>query len=200
MKTNKLPPIHPGEILHEEFMKPRGLSQNALARALHVPPRRVNEIVLEKRGITADTALRLARYFGTTAEMWAGLQADYDLRLARHQKQGQIEAKWRRSGKLHRDRIHEWGGGKRALCCRRRHLYFSGLNLRCRLHQSSSPPNLFQPLAAASRAGEFESCAVAKSEHHRQRGANVSGRIVPGPEHLERGDNNFADEQSVSLD
>jgi len=91
MKTIKVPPIHPGEILREEFMKPRGLSQNALARALHVPPRRINEIVLEKRGITADTALRLARYFGTSAEMWAGLQADYDLRLVRYQKARTIE-------------------------------------------------------------------------------------------------------------
>jgi addiction module HigA family antidote len=91
MKTTKLPPIHPGEILREEFMLPRELSQNALARALHVPPRRVNEIVLEKRGITADTALRLARYFGTTAELWTGLQADYDLRLARFKKERQIE-------------------------------------------------------------------------------------------------------------
>ena len=91
MKTNKLSPIHPGEILREEFMKPRDLSQNALARALNVPPRRINEIVMEKRGITADTALRLARFFGTSAEMWAGLQADYDLRLARHEKQKQIE-------------------------------------------------------------------------------------------------------------
>ena len=91
MKTNTLPPIHPGEILREEFMKPRGLSQNALARALNVPPRRINEIVLEKRAISADTALRLARYFGTSAEMWAGLQADYDLRLARYQKQKEIE-------------------------------------------------------------------------------------------------------------
>jgi addiction module HigA family antidote len=91
MKTNTLPPIHPGEILREEFMKPRGLSQNGLARALNVPPRRVNEFVLEKRGISADTALRLARYFGTSAEMWAGLQADYDLRLARYQKQKEIE-------------------------------------------------------------------------------------------------------------
>jgi addiction module HigA family antidote len=86
MKTNKLPPIHPGEILREEFMKPRGLSQNALARALKVPPRRVNEIVLGKRGVTADTALRLARCFGVSAEMWTGLQADYDLRLARYEK------------------------------------------------------------------------------------------------------------------
>ena len=72
MKTNKLPPIHPGEILSEEFMQPRGLSQNALAWALNVSPRRINEIVLERRRITADPALRLARYFGTSAEMWAG--------------------------------------------------------------------------------------------------------------------------------
>jgi addiction module HigA family antidote len=91
MKTNKLPPIHPGEILREEFMKPRGLSQNALARALNVPPRRINEIVLEKRGITADTALRLARFFGTSAEIWTGLQADYDLRRARYEKAQTIE-------------------------------------------------------------------------------------------------------------
>jgi addiction module HigA family antidote len=91
MKTNKLSPIHPGEILREEFMRPLGLSQNALARALNVPPRRINEITLEKRGITADTALRLARYFGTTAEMWTGLQADYELRLARYEKERQIE-------------------------------------------------------------------------------------------------------------
>ena len=91
MKTNRLPPIHPGEILREEFMKPRALSQNALARALNVPPRRINEIVLEKRGVTADTALRLARYFGTSAEMWAGLQADYDLRRARYEKHKEIE-------------------------------------------------------------------------------------------------------------
>ncbi len=100
MKRNKLAPIHPGEILREEFMKPRGLSQNALARALNVPPRRINEIVLEKRGITADTALRLARYFGTTAELWTGLQADYDLRLARHEKEQQIEREVEPLGEL----------------------------------------------------------------------------------------------------
>ena len=87
----KLPPIHPGEILREEFMTPRGLSQNALARALNVPPRRINEIVMEKRSITADTALRLARYFRTTAELWAGLQADYDLRLVRYEREREIE-------------------------------------------------------------------------------------------------------------
>ena len=91
MKTKKLAPIHPGEILREEFMKPRDLSQNALARALNVPPRRINEIVLEKRSITADTALRLARFFNTMAELWTGLQADYDLRLARYEKEKQIE-------------------------------------------------------------------------------------------------------------
>jgi antitoxin HigA-1 len=88
---SKLHPISPGEILNEEFMKPYRLSQNALARALCVPPRRINEIVLGKRAITADTALRLARFFGTTAEMWIGLQADYDLRLASYQKARQIE-------------------------------------------------------------------------------------------------------------
>ena len=100
MKTQNLPPIHPGEILREEFMKPLELSQNALARALRVPPRRINEIVQEKRAITADTALRLSRFLGTTAELWTGLQADYDLRLARYEKQQQIDrdvkplAKW----------------------------------------------------------------------------------------------------------
>lgn len=91
MRTRKLPPIHPGEVLREEFMKSYGLSQNQLARRLGVPPRRINEIVREKRGITADTALRLARFFGTTAELWTGLQADYDLRLARRQKENQIQ-------------------------------------------------------------------------------------------------------------
>jgi antitoxin HigA-1 len=89
--TDKLIPIHPGEILREEYMKPHGLSQNALARALGVPPRRINEIVLEKRSITADMALRLARFFNTPAELWTGLQADYDLRLARHDKARVIE-------------------------------------------------------------------------------------------------------------
>ncbi len=79
----KLAPVHPGEILLEEFMKPLKLSQNQLGRELRVPPRRINEIVHGKRSITADTALRLSRFFGTTAEFWLGLQADYDLDLAR---------------------------------------------------------------------------------------------------------------------
>jgi antitoxin HigA-1 len=79
----KLAPVHPGEILWEEFIKPLKISQNRLGRELRVAPRRINEIVHGKRGITADTALRLSRFFGTTAEFWLGLQADYDLDVAR---------------------------------------------------------------------------------------------------------------------
>jgi len=75
--------IHPGEVLLEEFLKPNNLSQNALARAIGVPPRRINEIALGKRGVTADTAIRLAKYFGTSEQLWMGLQADYDLEEAR---------------------------------------------------------------------------------------------------------------------
>jgi antitoxin HigA-1 len=79
----RLPNIHPGEILFEEFLEPLGISQNAIARAAGVPPRRINEIVLGKRGITADTAIRLARVLGTTERFWLGLQNDYDLEEAR---------------------------------------------------------------------------------------------------------------------
>jgi addiction module HigA family antidote len=79
----KLPNIHPGEVLLEEFLRPLGISQNALARAANVPPRRINEIVLGKRGVTADTAIRLARALGTSERFWLGLQADYDLEEAR---------------------------------------------------------------------------------------------------------------------
>jgi len=71
--------VHPGEVLLEEFLKPVALSQNRLAREIGVPPRRINEIVLGKRAITADTAVRLAAYFGTSEKFWMGLQADYDL-------------------------------------------------------------------------------------------------------------------------
>jgi len=74
-------PVHPGEILLEEFMKPMGLSQNRLATDVGVPPRRINEIVLGKRRLTADTALRLAKYFGMSPQFWLGLQMDYDLDL-----------------------------------------------------------------------------------------------------------------------
>ena len=81
MKT--LPNIHPGEVLMKEILLPMGISQNALARAAGVPPRRVNEIVLGKRGISADTAVRLAAALGTSERFWLGLQADYDLEEAR---------------------------------------------------------------------------------------------------------------------
>lgn len=76
---DKLNPIHPGEVLLEEFLKPMGLSQNRLALHIGVHARRINEIVLGKRAVTANTALRLARYFGTSPQFWLGLQADYDL-------------------------------------------------------------------------------------------------------------------------
>jgi len=80
----KLTNIHPGEVLFEEFLVPMGLSQNRIAREMGVPPRRINEIVHGKRAVTADTALRLARYFGISEEFWMGLQADYDLEEARN--------------------------------------------------------------------------------------------------------------------
>jgi len=79
MSNKKLAPVHPGEVLQEEFLRPMGLSQSRLALSIGVHPRRVNEIVLRKRGVTADTALRLAKFFGTSAKFWLGLQMDYDL-------------------------------------------------------------------------------------------------------------------------
>ena len=82
MSEKVLHPVHPGEVLLEEFLKPMGLSQNRLGLELGVHPRRINEIVLRKRRITADTALRLARYFGTSPQFWLGLQTDYDLDVA----------------------------------------------------------------------------------------------------------------------
>jgi addiction module HigA family antidote len=86
MATNKMRPIHPGEILREEFLVPLEMSANALAMALHVPAPRINDIVRERRAVTPDTALRLARYFGSTAEFWLNLQTAFDL------KQTEIEA------------------------------------------------------------------------------------------------------------
>ena len=74
-----LKPVHPGEILWEEFMQPLGLSQNRLANEIGVPPRRINEIVHGNRAITADTAIRLSKFFGTSAQLWMGLQSDYEL-------------------------------------------------------------------------------------------------------------------------
>ena len=79
----RLPNIHPGEVLFEEFLEPMGLSQNAIAREIGVPPRRINEIVLGKRGITADTAIRLARRLKTSEQFWMSLQAEFDLEEAR---------------------------------------------------------------------------------------------------------------------
>jgi addiction module HigA family antidote len=90
MATKLLPPVHPGEILREEFMQPLDLSSNALARAIGVTAARVNDIANEKRGITADSALRLARYFGTTPELWMNLQKRYELEVARRELQGAL--------------------------------------------------------------------------------------------------------------
>ena len=85
MVTRSIPPIHPGEVLLEEFLKPLGVSQYRLAKEISVDPRRINEIVLGRRAITADTALRLSRYFGTTERFWMNLQARYDLEVQREQ-------------------------------------------------------------------------------------------------------------------
>jgi antitoxin HigA-1 len=81
--VRKLPNVHPGEVLLEEFLAPMGISQNAIAVSIGVSPRRINEIVLGKRAITADTALRLAHYFGTSEQFWMALQASFDLEEAR---------------------------------------------------------------------------------------------------------------------
>ena len=86
-----LEPVHPGEVLLEEFLKPMELSQNGLARGICVPPRRINEIVHGARRITADTALRLGRFFGTSAEFWLGLQMDYDLDTESDRLEGRLE-------------------------------------------------------------------------------------------------------------
>jgi addiction module HigA family antidote len=95
MATKLLEPIPPGEILSEEFMKPLDLSINALAREIDVPPNRISEIVGGKRAITADTALRLGKYFGVSPEIWLGLQADYDIRVAKQTTWPKIEPRVR---------------------------------------------------------------------------------------------------------
>ncbi len=91
MKRNKLHPVHPGEVLLEEFLRPMELSQNRLAVSIGVPARRINEIVLEKRRITADTALRLGRFFGMSSEFWLGLQSQYDLDIAADALGGRLQ-------------------------------------------------------------------------------------------------------------
>ena len=90
-KVKYLEPIHPGEVLFTEFLEPMELSQNKLANSISVPPRRINEIVLGKRSVTADTALRLSHYFGNSAEFWLGLQMDYDLDCVKLEKGEQIK-------------------------------------------------------------------------------------------------------------
>lgn len=90
-KRDLLPPVHPGEILLAEFLEPMALSQYALAHAIGVPPRRINEIVLGKRAISADTALRLGRYFGMEPQFWLNLQSRYDLDVARDELGSRLE-------------------------------------------------------------------------------------------------------------
>lgn len=90
-KPGKLPPIHPGEILHEDFMKPLGISMNRLALDLHVPVTRIAEIVHQRRSVTPDTALRLGRYFNTSPRFWLNAQSSYDLEVAQDQLQRAIE-------------------------------------------------------------------------------------------------------------
>lgn len=89
--AKKLPNVHPGEVLLEEFLETLQMSQNRLAREIGVPPRRINEIVLGKRSVTPDTALRLSRYFGTSSRFWLGLQMDYDLEETERVKAAEIE-------------------------------------------------------------------------------------------------------------
>jgi addiction module HigA family antidote len=90
MPKRILPPVHPGEILYEDLMKPLGLSQNKLAEALGIDAGRINQIIAGNRRVTGDTALRLARYFGTTPELWMNLQARYDLEIARDRQAAEI--------------------------------------------------------------------------------------------------------------
>ncbi len=103
MSKMKLQPVHPGEVLQEEFLKPMSLSQNRLALDIGVPARRVNEIVLGKRGVTADTALRLARYFGMSAQFWLGLQLDYELDRASDKLSKRLEREVRIHQSMHQE-------------------------------------------------------------------------------------------------
>ena len=91
MSEKKLKPVHPGEVLFEEFLKPMELSQNRLAISIGVDARRINEIVMSKRRVTADTALRLSRFFGNSAQFWMGLQSDYDLDVAEDELGDRLE-------------------------------------------------------------------------------------------------------------
>ena len=101
MKSEKFAPVHPGEILLEEFLKPMGLSQYALAKDINVPARRINEIVHGDRSISADTALRLSRYFGMSENFWMNLQARYDLEIQKDQLDGRLEREVRVYAAIH---------------------------------------------------------------------------------------------------
>jgi antitoxin HigA-1 len=98
-RLKKLPPIHPGKILSEEFLKPHEMSMKKLADELHVPANRITQIVEGRRSITGETALRLARYFGTSAEFWLGMQKDYDLHVARDEFEAEVERQVQPRGK-----------------------------------------------------------------------------------------------------
>lgn len=103
---NGMRPVHPGEVLREEYLKPLGMSANALAKALSVPAPRVNEVVRERRGVSADTAMRLARYFGGDARSWLNLQAAYDLRVAEIDSGERIEKEIRPADPQEQQRSH----------------------------------------------------------------------------------------------
>jgi addiction module HigA family antidote len=109
MKNKKIAPIHPGEILMEEFLKPMGISQYKLSKDINVPPRRINEIVHGKRSITADTALRLSRYFNLSERFWLNLQARYDLEVEKEKLDGRIEAEVKVLELQSRDRLNPAG-------------------------------------------------------------------------------------------
>ena len=91
MKKNIIPPIHPGEILLEEFLDPMGISQYRLAKDIHVPAVRINDIILGKRGISADTALRLAKFFGMSVEFWTGIQSEYEVAVAKNRIEDRLD-------------------------------------------------------------------------------------------------------------
>ena len=101
MAARRFPPVHPGEILLEEFLKPLGMSQHRLAKEISVPPRRINESVHGTRAVTADTALRLGRFFGTTAQLWMNLQTGYDLEIESRKLKRRLEREvsvWKHAG------------------------------------------------------------------------------------------------------
>jgi addiction module HigA family antidote len=91
MTKNKIPPIHPGEILFEEFLSPMGISQYRLAKEINVPAVRINDIILRKRGISADTALRLAKYFDMSVEFWTGIQSEYEIAVAKNKIEARLD-------------------------------------------------------------------------------------------------------------